>query len=157
MEIDCGNFQFNVYISATITYFGNDRMSSRSHFGAAGNMSNPTAEARRMSEIKSYHAHVYFDAETIAKARQLCEACRDRFGVEMGRVHEKPVGPHPDWSCQLAFEPDKAGDIIGWLATHRDGLVVLVHPETGQPLEDHRDHGIWMGAVRPLDLSIFDQ
>lgn len=110
-----------------------------------------------MSEIKGYHAHVYFDADTLEKAVALCEACRDTFEVEMGRVHERPVGPHPDWSCQLAFNPGQAGDVIGWLATNRAGLVILVHPETGRALEDHRDHAIWMGAVRPLDLSIFDK
>ena len=65
-----------------------------------------------MSEIKGFHAHVYFDQSTVAKARALCTTCRDTFGVEMGRVHEKPVGPHPDWSCQLAFGPDKFADII---------------------------------------------
>ena len=36
---------------------------------------------------------------------------------------------------------------------HRNGLVVLVHPITGSDLRDHRDYPLWMGAVRPLDLS----
>jgi DOPA 4,5-dioxygenase len=109
-----------------------------------------------MSEITSYHAHVYFDASTIEQARELCVRCRDLFGVVMGRVHERPVGPHPDWSCQLAFGPEKFAEVVPWLALNRRGLVVFTHPETGRPLEDHRDHAIWMGAVRPLDLSVFD-
>ena len=108
-----------------------------------------------MTTIKSYHAHVYFDAATAEKARRLCSRCRDTFGVEMGRVHEKPVGPHPDWSCQLAFTPDKFAEVVPWLALNRDGLVVLVHPETGDELKDHTAHAIWMGAVRPLDVSLF--
>lgn len=110
-----------------------------------------------MTEIKGFHAHVYFDATTMDKARAICEACRDRFGIDMGRVHEKPVGPHPDWSCQLAFAPDKFADVMCWLALNRDGLVVFTHPDTGNTLADHRDHAIWMGAVRPLDLTIFDK
>jgi DOPA 4,5-dioxygenase len=110
-----------------------------------------------MSEITGYHAHVYFDDTKVSQARELCERCRDRFGIEMGRVHERPVGPHPDWSCQLAFQPDKAGDVIGWLAINREGLVVLVHPETGNALRDHTEHAIWMGGIRPLDTSIFDE
>ena len=57
------------------------------------------------SSIRGYHAHVYFSQATIAQARALCEAAAAQFGVVMGRVHEKPVGPHPDWSCQLAFSP----------------------------------------------------
>lgn len=108
-----------------------------------------------MAAINGYHAHVYFDASTLDQARALCTECSQKFGVAMGRVHERPVGPHPDWSCQLAVEPNKIGDVIGWLALHRKGLVVLVHPETGDALKDHTEHAIWMGAIRPLDVSIF--
>ncbi|WP_121067338.1 DOPA 4,5-dioxygenase family protein [Chachezhania antarctica] len=108
-----------------------------------------------MTEIKGYHAHVYFDAATVDKARALCETVRDRFGAEMGRVHEKNVGPHPRWSCQLAFGPDAFAQIVPWLALHRDGLTVFTHPDTGHDLEDHRDHAIWMGELLPLKLDIF--
>lgn len=110
-----------------------------------------------MSEIQGFHAHVYFDADTIDIAREVCTECRDRFGIEMGRVHEKPVGPHPDWSCQLAFGPEKFGEVMSWLTLNRRGLVVFTHPETGNALVDHRDRAIWMGDIRPLDLSIFDK
>ena len=108
-------------------------------------------------QIESFHAHVYFDAKTVEKARNICTQCSDRFGAEMGRVHEKPVGPHPDWSCQLAFTPDKFADVVSWLALNRDGLIVLIHPETGDALTDHTDHAMWMAAVRPLDVSIFQK
>ena len=108
-----------------------------------------------MSKIKAYHAHIYFDAASLAQARRLCEDCRDKFGVEMGRVHEKPVGPHPDWSCQLAFPPDLFADVVPWLALNRAGLVVFVHPETGDELKDHTEYALWMGDIRPLDHSLF--
>ena len=110
-----------------------------------------------MSEISSWHAHVYFDANTIDKARAVCTECSEKFGVEMGRVHEKPVGPHPDWSCQLAIQPEQFTDVISWLALNRQGLVIFVHPETGQTLEDHRDRAIWMGAVRPVNTAMFEK
>ena len=105
--------------------------------------------------IRGFHAHVYFDAETVETARGICEAVRDKFGAEMGRMHEKPVGPHPMWSCQLAFGPEKFSDITGWLALNRRGLTVFTHPDTGNDLEDHRDHAIWMGAMPSLKLDIF--
>lgn len=108
-----------------------------------------------MSEIGGWHAHVYFDAATRGKAQRLCEAARDRFGVVMGRMHERPVGPHPAWSCQLAFDVDAFAHVVPWLALERDGLVVLVHPETGDERADHTRHAMWMGAVLPLDVSIF--
>src|SRR5699024_7451167 len=44
--------------------------------------------------IVGWHAHVYFDVGTVEQARQLCEAAAARFAVKMGRVHERPVGPH---------------------------------------------------------------
>lgn len=109
-----------------------------------------------MADVEDFHAHIYFNAADVAKARRLCEACRDEFGVEMGRVHEKPVGPHPDGSCQLRIAPEKFGAVATWLALNRDGLVIFVHPNTGRALEDHRDHAMWMGAIRPLKLSVFE-
>ncbi|MEX1165860.1 MAG: DOPA 4,5-dioxygenase family protein [Hydrogenophaga sp.] len=103
--------------------------------------------------IHGWHAHVYFQADTLVQARALCEAAAARFRLKMGRVHEKPVGPHPDGSCQLAFKAALFGQVISWLTLNRKGLVVFIHPITGHDLIDHRDRAIWMGAVRPLDLS----
>ncbi|WP_248765633.1 DOPA 4,5-dioxygenase family protein [Pseudomonas protegens] len=108
-----------------------------------------------MQRIKGYHAHVYFDASTIDQARALCERAAQLFELKMGRVHERPVGPHPDWSCQLAFGPEVFAQVVPWLALNRQGLVVFLHPDTGNDLRDHTDHAIWMGAVRPLDLRGF--
>ena len=107
-----------------------------------------------MSEIQRYHAHVYFDASTVDQARALCEAVAERFGVAMGRVHERLVGPHVDWSCQLAFDHRQFADVMLWLALNRGGLVVFVHPQTGDDLADHTEHAIWMGAVRPLNVEM---
>ncbi|MDB6048069.1 MAG: 4,5-dioxygenase [Pseudomonas sp.] len=108
-----------------------------------------------MHAVQDYHAHVYFNADTLDQARVLCEEATQRFGLKMGRVHERPVGPHPDWSCQLAFEHAQLADVMLWLALNRKGLVVFLHPLTGDDLADHTEHAIWMGAVRELDVSIF--
>ena len=37
---------------------------------------------------------------------------------------------------------------------YRDGLTVLVHPETGKAKDDHLHHAVWMGEVLPLDASV---
>ncbi|BAQ71733.1 MULTISPECIES: DOPA 4,5-dioxygenase family protein [Pseudomonas] len=108
-----------------------------------------------MQRIKGYHAHVYFDASTLERARALCEQAAQLFELKMGRVHQRPVGPHPDWSCQLAFAPEVFAQVVPWLALNRQGLVVFLHPDTGDDLRDHTDHAIWMGAMRPLDLTGF--
>ena len=112
-----------------------------------------------VSEIRGYHAHVYFEAHSLHRARTLCEEAHRRFGVSMGRMHEAPVGPHPCGSCQLSATPEEFAQLLPWLALNRDGLVVFVHPMTGDTpeahLADHRDHAIWLGTGLALDLSIF--
>ena len=107
--------------------------------------------------IHGFHAHVYFGPDTVDQARRLCEAAAAHFTLKMGRMHQQPVGPHPDWSCQLAFKPVVFGDLIPWLAMHRNGLVIFVHPISDNDLVDHRDRALWMGAVRPLELSVLGE
>ena len=108
-----------------------------------------------MSPVQGYHAHVYFDAQTLEQARALCETVAAKFSIRMGRVHERPVGPHPDWSCQLAFGHEKFADVMLYLALNRNGLVIFTHPDTGDDLADHTRHAIWMGAVRELNVAMF--
>jgi DOPA 4,5-dioxygenase len=106
--------------------------------------------------IQSYHAHVYYDAETKETAARLREAVEARFDdITMGRWHDKPVGPHPHWSYQIAFETELFAELVPWLALNREGLTVLVHPNTGQDLPDHADRAMWLGDSPELNLSIF--
>lgn len=102
-----------------------------------------------------YHAHVYFGPSTVERARFLCQEAGRRFGIAVGRVHEQRVGPHPHWSCQLAFDSTQFDAVIGWLDAHREGLDVFVHGCTGDDLADHTEHASWLGEATPLDLSMF--
>jgi aromatic ring-cleaving dioxygenase len=108
-----------------------------------------------MSEITGYHAHVYFNEHTFSEASALCDLAGELFPVSVGRKHQQPVGPHPMWSCQLAFAPETFGKIIPWLTLHRNGLTVFIHPETGDDLKDHTDHALWMGSMETLRLDMF--
>ena len=101
--------------------------------------------------IRHFHAHIYFDARTRDKAWALRERTAEAFGdVQVGRFHEREVGPHSAWMYQVAFRPDQFGFFVPWLALNRDGLSVLVHPGTGDGLADHTDHAIWMGDRLPI-------
>lgn len=102
-----------------------------------------------------YHAHVYFGPDTVAQARALCEQAGARFGLRVGRVHEKRVGPHPQWSCQLAFDRTQFDAVIPWLEQNRHGLTVLVHGLTGDDLADHTRHASWLGEPAVLNLAMF--
>jgi len=112
---------------------------------------------RDISDIRGYHAHVYFDAGTAEAARRLRGEIERRFDIEMGRFHEKPVGPHPRFSYQVAFPPELFGTLIPWLALNRDGLTVFVHADTGDDLLDHTSHVLWLGESEELNLGIFDR
>ncbi|MCV6590162.1 MAG: DOPA 4,5-dioxygenase family protein [Marinobacterium sp.] len=109
-----------------------------------------------VAHIRGFHAHVYFDQHSEKQAESLIGATTQRFHVQVGRMHRRPVGPHPMWSCQLSFERVEAGDLIAWLALNRQQLIVFIHPLTGDELRDHKDAAIWLGEPQPLDLSIFD-
>lgn len=102
-----------------------------------------------------YHAHVYFDAGTVAQAEQLCREAAKLHGALMGRVHQKLVGPHPRWSCQLAFDAAQFDGLVPWLEAHRGGLTILVHGLSGNALQDHTAHAAWLGEPAVLDLSVF--
>ena len=107
--------------------------------------------------IQGYHAHVYFDADTRDPARRVREAVLERFTVDMGRWWEKPVGPHPCWSYQIAFKPELFPEIVPWLMQHAEGLTVFIHPESGDELRDHRDFALWIGKQVDLKLAMFEK
>jgi DOPA 4,5-dioxygenase len=106
-----------------------------------------------MTAISGYHAHVYFDAATRERAEHLCEAAGREFSLTVGRMHDKPVGPHPRGSCQLAFDKDEFAKVMPWLIENRRGLTVFAHALTGDALKDHTDHVLWLGPSEPLNLA----
>jgi len=120
-------------------------------------MTDPHAN-RPASDITGYHAHIYFDETTREPAQALRAAIETEFPeIRMGRWWEKQVGPHPRWSYQTAFGPELFGRYIPWLALNRRGLTVFIHTETGNDLEDHRDHPMWMGEMLDLKLEMFEK
>ena len=107
-------------------------------------------------DITDFHGHIYFDPDEVDQARALGEAVRDRFGLPMGHLHVRPVGPHPRGSCQLTVPPDRFGEVARWLVLNRGGLTIFAHASTGDDRADHTDHVIWFGPSETLNLSIFD-
>ena len=108
-----------------------------------------------MTGTHSFHAHIYFDPPELARAQALADRAQERFGVAVGRFHEKPVGPHPRGSCQLTVAPDRFGDFAAWATTHRDGLTIFAHAETGDDWLDHTENVVWFGPSEQLNLDIF--
>ena len=105
--------------------------------------------------IRDFHAHIYFDAAELDRARALGEAVRERFGVALGHFHTRPVGPHPRGSCQMTVPTERFGEVATWLSVNRSGLTIFAHASTGDDRADHMRNVIWFGPSEPLDLSIF--
>lgn len=106
-----------------------------------------------ISSIKAYHAHVYYSVESKSKATALRSDLDALFDVQLGRMHDTPVGPHLAPMYLVAFSLEEFEKIVPWLMLNRNGLDILVHPETGNDLEDHSDHALWLGNKLDLNWS----
>jgi aromatic ring-cleaving dioxygenase len=107
------------------------------------------------AQVLEYHAHVYYCPETRAAAEALRHELGTRFPVRLGRWHDASVGPHTRSMYQVAFAPAVFADVVPWLMVNRGPLDLLIHPETGDDLADHRDHAMWLGEKLPLRLEVF--
>ena len=112
-------------------------------------------ESLNPSIIDSWHAHVYFGASSVDAARALRETIETELAgrIDLGRFHERPVGPHPMWSYQLAITAVEFPYVVSWLALNHGALDVFIHPNTGDELRDHRDCALWLGRSHVLNLA----
>jgi DOPA 4,5-dioxygenase len=106
-----------------------------------------------MSELKGYHAHVYFDADTRPVAERLRDTITGKFTVEAGAFADEPRGPHPIPQFNVIFEEPEFQRIVPWLMLNREGLNVLVHPLSGDNRADHSTYAMWLGTPVPLRLE----
>jgi len=105
------------------------------------------------SQVRGYHAHVYYAPETRATAERLRAGLGDRFQARLGSWHDEPVGPHPVAMYQVAFAAEEFPVLVPWLMLNREGLNVLVHPLTGDSVADHTRFALWLGTPLPLRLE----
>ena len=114
-----------------------------------------------MNNLESYskyefHAHVYYCRDTLKQAKSLIEEISRNFSFEIGTMHEKPVGPHPLWSCQVKFYRDDFGPFVQWLILNRGKLNIFIHLCTDNNIADHTEYVCWLGESQSLKLDIFD-
>ena len=111
---------------------------------------------RPHTDINSYHAHIYYDEASRAEAATLREAIETGFEVTMGRWRDEPVGPHPQAMYQVAFEPGQLPQLVPWLMLNHGNLDVLIHPNTGDDVPDHRDFALWLGKKLELNIEFLE-
>ena len=107
-----------------------------------------------MTDVKAYHAHVYYKPETRPAAEKLHAVMLEKFTCEPGAFSDAPIGPHPISQFNIMFEAPEFQKLVPWLMLNRDGLDVLVHPLTESSYDDHSKNALWLGTPVPMRLDI---
>jgi aromatic ring-cleaving dioxygenase len=106
---------------------------------------------RPYTDIKSYHAHFYFDDDTYEKAALVRKWSIERFPVELGNWNLQPRGPHVTPSFYFGFTNDLLPIIVPWLQLNSLGLTILLHPNTSDPRADHLYYTLWVNRSQPVN------
>lgn len=106
---------------------------------------------RAYTDIKSYHAHVYFDEDSWEKAVLIRRWAAERFHVELGHWNLEPLGPHVTPSFYFGFGTELQPVILPWLQLNSLGLTILVHPNTDDPRADHLYYALWVNRAQPVN------
>jgi aromatic ring-cleaving dioxygenase len=109
-----------------------------------GTESGLPVKPRPHTDIKSYHAHFYFDYDNYEKAALIRRWAGERFPVELGDWNLTPRGPHVTPSFYFGFTNDLLPVIVPWLQLNSLGLTILVHPNTDDPRADHLYYTLWV-------------
>ena len=101
----------------------------------------------------NYHAHIYWTDQI---SRAIAVGMRERLdelGCTLGRVHDRPIGPHPLPMYQAEYHDLIKPDVEAFLADHAEGLSILLHDDTGHHEKDHTDGARWIGEPITLDIG----
>jgi len=111
-----------------------------------------TSVAAGSPAVHGYHAHVYYDQDTLPIAQQLRETLGASFQVEVGRMSADPIGPHPISQFAVIFKKPEFQNVVPWLMLNRAGLDILIHPLTDDMVDDHSVYALWLGS--PVNLKL---
>jgi DOPA 4,5-dioxygenase len=107
-----------------------------------------------MTEIKGYHAHVYYNADTKKSAEGLRDTIMSKFSVKPGAFSDAPIGPHPISQFNVMFRIEEFQNIVPWLMLNHEDLDVLIHLLTDSSYDDHSKNALWIGTPVPMRLDI---
>jgi aromatic ring-cleaving dioxygenase len=108
-----------------------------------------------------YHAHIYYTADTRARAAALERALAEARAsgaipglLFIGALRDRALGPHPIPEFEIHFAKAMLPAVTPLLAA--SGLTCLVHPLTDDDVADHTSLATWIGEPLPLKLDVLD-
>lgn len=107
------------------------------------------------ASFEKYHAHVYFDEKSQAKAEvfhRKMQQNQEQTAVSPLRFELR--GPHPKWMFTVNFKIEKFMEMVEFMQKHRDGLSILIHPLSGNEVLDHTDYAMFLGQKEDLNLAV---
>ncbi|WP_154115852.1 DOPA 4,5-dioxygenase family protein [Vibrio cincinnatiensis] len=103
-----------------------------------------------------YHAHVYFDLSEQNQAQSLQQKILAEQSGQILRLFSlvpRLVGPHRKPMFEIHFS-EQQSDFIDWLDKARGELSVLIHPVSGNDINDHSEPQVrWLGAKLGVNLD----
>ena len=93
--------------------------------------------------VRGYHAHVYYDAETRARAKRLRDEIAATLGVEVRELSDEPRGPHPVAQFRFTFTAAQFENVAPW-------LMLRLAPRLAPDSEAQRDEELeWLPISSP--------
>ena len=108
-------------------------------------------------QFQEYHFHIYFGPTSLSAAQEIVEKLQEFDYLDIGRVWNKPVGPHPIGSCQVTVKAAYFQKMCEWFLEHRNNLSIFIHAVTGDDLLDHTDYVMWIGDSYKINLAFFNK
>lgn len=106
--------------------------------------------------FKDYHFHIYFEQHQSQILESILEKLKELKDIKIGRVWNKPIGPHPIGSCQITVPLGRFEWMVQWFLYNREGLDIFVHAVSGDDIKDHTDYIVWIGNQHTLNLGFFN-
>jgi len=99
-----------------------------------------------------YHAHIYWKDLQQREIAMLTRTYLHDRGCELGRIWDRPIGPHPLPMFQVIYDSVIKDCIESYLSGI--DLTILLHEDIGEDhVRDHTEGARWINGPLELDLE----
>ncbi len=109
------------------------------------------------TDTQLFHAHIYFNEHEVLSAHKLRSGILETLfdSIEMvGPLELGLRGPHTLPMFEIHFYRKHLADIAHYINTHRSHHSVLIHPVSGNDIQDHSPKNVrWLGRRVKLSME----